>query len=100
MTQVQGSYSVKPLTEAQAKEYKLDRAFYKKVTMVQDILIATSSKVVNLAHRETACQFDMLMRGLKPEIAERIRKKKALCLVDRSRRIDLATPAVRHQQNR
>ena len=81
MTQVQGSYSVKPLTEAQAKEYKLDPAFYKKVTMVQDILIATSRKVATLAHRETAYQFDMLMRGLKPEIAERIRKKKVLCLL-------------------
>ena len=81
MTQVKGSYSVKPLTEAQAKEYKLDRAFYKKVTMVQDILIATSGKVANLTHRETAYQFDMLMRGLKPEIADRIRKKKVLCLL-------------------
>ena len=38
MTQVQGSYSVKPLTEAQAKEYKLDPAFYKKVTMVHKAL--------------------------------------------------------------
>ena len=74
-----GGYAVKPLTEALAKEYKLDRGFYKKVTMIQGILIATSSKVANLAHRETAYQFDMLMRGLKPEIAERIRKKKVLC---------------------
>ena len=67
----------RPLTEALAKEYKLDRGFYKKVTMIQGILIATSSKVANLAHRETAYQFDMLMRGLKPEIAERIRKESA-----------------------
>ena len=77
----EGGYAVKPLTEALAKEYKLDRGFYKKVTMIQGILIATSSKVANLAHRETAYQFDMLMRGLKPEIAERIRKKKVLCLL-------------------
>ena len=80
-TDAEGGYAVKPLTEALAKEYKLDRGFYKKVTMIQGILIATSSKVANLAHRETAYQFDMLMRGLKPEIAERIRKKKVLCLL-------------------
>jgi len=78
---VNAGYSVKPLSEAQAKEYKLDRAFYKKATMVQDILIATSGRVANLAHQETAYQFDMLMSGLKPEIAERIRKKKVLCLL-------------------
>ena len=51
---VNAGYSVKPLSEAQAKEYKLDRAFYKKATMVQDILIATSGRVANLAHQETA----------------------------------------------
>ena len=77
----EGAYAVKPPTKALAKEYKLDRGFYKKVTMIQGILIATSSKVANLTHRETAYQFDMLMRGLKPEIAERIRKKKVLCLL-------------------
>ena len=80
-TDAEGGYAVKPLTEALAKEYKLDRGFYKKVTMIQGILIAASSKVANLAQRETAYQFDMLMRGLKPEIAERIRKKKVLCLL-------------------
>ena len=80
-TKAEGGYAVKPLTEAQAEEYKLDRGFYKKGTMIQGILIATSSKVANLAHRETAYQFDMLMQGLKPEIAERIRKKKVLCLL-------------------
>jgi len=34
-----------------------------------------------LAHQETAYQFDMLMRSMKPGIAERIRKKKVLCLL-------------------
>ena len=41
----QSAYQVKPLTEAQAREYKLDTGFYKKATVVQDILIATSAKV-------------------------------------------------------
>ncbi|MDP6892776.1 MAG: hypothetical protein QF731_06305, partial [Verrucomicrobiota bacterium] len=80
---VQGhaTYSVESLSGAQANEYKLDRTFYKKATMVQDILIVTSDKVANLAHNETAYQFDMLMRNLKPKIADRIRKKKVLCLL-------------------
>ena len=79
--QAHATYSVESLSEAQANEYKLDRAFYKKATMVQDILIVTSDKVANLAHNETAYQFDMLMRNLKPKIADRIRKKKVLCLL-------------------
>ena len=77
----QSVYQVKPLTEAQAREYKLDTGFYKKATVVQDILIATSAKVADLAHKETAYQFDMLMRSIKPEIAEQIRKKRVLCLL-------------------
>ena len=77
----QSAYQVKPLTEAQAREYKLDTGFYKKATVVQDILIATSAKVADLAHKETAYQFDMLMRSIKPEIAEQIRKKRVLCLL-------------------
>lgn len=74
-------YEVKPLTESQASEYKLDTSFYRKATLVQDILIATSVKVSDVAHQETAYQFDMLMRSMKPGIAERIRKKKVLCLL-------------------
>ena len=77
----QSAYQVKPLTEAQAREYKLDTGFYQKATVVQDILIATSAKVADLAHKETAYQFDMLMRSIKPEIAEQIRKKRVLCLL-------------------
>ena len=77
----QSAYQVKPLTETQAREYKLDTGFYKKATVVQDILIATSAKVANLTHKETAYQFDMLMRSIKPEIAEQIRKKRVLCLL-------------------
>ena len=77
----QSAYQVKPITETQAREYKLDTGFYKKATVVQDILIATSAKVADLAHKETAYQFDMLMRSMKPEIAKQIRKKRVLCLL-------------------
>ena len=78
---VQAAYQVKPLTEVQAREYKLDAGFYKKATEVQDILIVTSGKVADRAHHETAYQFDMLMRNIKPQIAEAIRKKRVLCLL-------------------
>jgi len=78
---VQAAYQVKPLTEVQAREYKLDTGFYKKATEVQDILIVTSGKVADRAHHETAYQFDMLMRNIKPQIAEAIRKKRVLCLL-------------------
>jgi len=77
----QSAYQVKPITETQAREYKLDTGFYKKATVVQDILIATSAKVADLTHKETAYQFDMLMRSIKPEIADQIRKKRVLCLL-------------------
>jgi len=77
----QAIYEVKPLTESQASEYKLDTSFYRKATLVQDILIATSAKVSDVAHQETAYQFDMLMRSMNLGIAERIRKKKVLCLL-------------------
>ena len=78
---MQAAYQVKPITEEQAREYKLDTGFYKKATEVQDILIVTSGKVADLAHHETAYQFDMLMRNIKPQIAEAIRKKRVLCLL-------------------
>jgi len=78
---VQAAYQVKPLTEVQAREYKLDAGFYKKATEVQDILIVTSGKVADQAHHETAYQFDMLMRNINPQIAEAIRKKRVLCLL-------------------
>ena len=72
---------VKPLTDAQVKEYKLDRAFYKKGTLVQDILIATSNEVSDFAHLETAYLFDMMMKNIKPAIAKRIRQQKVLCVL-------------------
>ena len=72
---------VKPLTEAQAREYKLDRSFYKKCTLVQDILIATSDQVSDYAHLETAYLFDRIMKSIKPQVAERIREQKVLCVL-------------------
>ena len=49
-------HEVKPLTEAECEEYKLDPTFYRKGTWVQGILIATSEKVSDLAHLEAAHQ--------------------------------------------
>ncbi len=43
------AHEVKPLAAGQLEEYKLDPAFYKKGTWVEDILIATSEKVSDAA---------------------------------------------------
>ena len=74
-------FKVQPVSEAQATEYKLDPKFFKKATLVQDILIATSEKVSDFTHREAAYQFDMVMKTIRPEIAQRIRDKKVLCVL-------------------
>lgn len=74
-------HHVKPITEKQATEYKLDTKFYKKGTMVQDILIATSDRVSDFAHLEAAYQFDMMMKSIAPAIAQRIRDEKVLCIL-------------------
>ena len=72
---------VKLPTVKQAKDFNLDRSFYKKCTTVQDILIATSDRVSDHAIREAAYQFDMIMKHIKPKIAQQIRDRKVLCLL-------------------
>lgn len=81
VTAAASAYEVKPVTEAQTAEYKLDPAFFKKGTEVQGIFIATSDRVADVAHREAAYLFDMMMKTLKPEIAQRIREDKVLCIL-------------------
>ena len=75
------TYQIKPLTEKQAREYGLDTAFYKKCTMVQNILIATSDRVSDHAHLEAAHLFDMIVKSIHPKVAQRIRDRKVLCLL-------------------
>jgi len=75
------AYQVKPISAEQAAEYKLDPAFYKKGTLVQDILIATSDKVGDVVHQEAAYLFDKVMGTIKPEVAQRIRDHKVLCVL-------------------
>ena len=74
-------YKVEPLTEVDSKEYHLDPAFYKKVTKVQNILIASSGVVSDHAHKETAYLFDMMMKNIQPDIAQRVREKGVLCVL-------------------
>lgn len=74
------SFKIQPVSQEQAREYKL-AAFYKKATLVQNILIATSDKVSDYAHLEAAYQFDKVMNNLKPDVAQRIRDKKVLCIL-------------------
>lgn len=81
LTAIASAYEVKPVTEAQVSEYKLDPFFFKKGTEVQGILIATSDRVADVAHQEAAYLFDMMVKTLKPEIAQRIREDKVLCIL-------------------
>ncbi|MBT3198721.1 MAG: hypothetical protein HN350_02295, partial [Phycisphaerales bacterium] len=74
-------YKIAPLTKANAEKYKLDTNFYKKSAMVQNILIATSTKVSDHAIAETAYQFDMLMKNINKKVAQRIRDREVLCLL-------------------
>jgi len=75
------AFQVKPLSEEQAGEYKLDASFYKKCTWVQGILIASSDRVPDYAHLETAYLFDVIMKEINPQVAQRIRDRKVLCLL-------------------
>ncbi|MEY3837459.1 MAG: hypothetical protein RL304_441 [Verrucomicrobiota bacterium] len=72
---------VPALTAEQATEYKLDPKFYRKATLAEGILIATSGKVADHTHREAAYQFSQVMRTLRPDVAARIREKKVLCVI-------------------
>ena len=74
-------YLVQPLSDDLAKEYDLDKNFYKKATYVQDILIATSEKVSDYAHLEAAYLYDKIMSSIKKDVAQRIRERKVLCIL-------------------
>lgn len=74
-------YQVNPLTAEQKKAYLVNGTFYKKGIVVQDILIATSERVADHALLEAAYQFDMVMRSIDAQIAQRIRDKKVLCIL-------------------
>ena len=75
------AFQVRPLSDEQAGEYKLDASFYKKCTQVQDLLIASSDRVSDYAHLETAYLFDVIMKEIAPQVAQRIRDRKVLCLL-------------------
>lgn len=74
-------FHVKPISAEQAKEYKLDAKFYKKGTLVQNILIATSDRVPDIAHLEAAYLLDKVMGQIIPPVAQRIRDKNVLCIL-------------------
>jgi len=72
---------IKPPTAEQAEEYQLDTSFYKKCTVVQGILIATSARVSDDAHREAAYLFDVILKHLDPAVAQRVRDRNVLCIL-------------------
>jgi hypothetical protein len=76
-----GAVEVKPITDAQASEYELDPKFFKKGTMAQGILIATSEKVGDYALLEAAYQITHVMSALKPGFGDRIREAKPIVIL-------------------
>ncbi len=85
-------FEVGPVSPEQAAEYGLDPAFYKKATPVQGILIATSAAVPDVVLLEAAFQFDGVMRSIRPEVAQRIRDKKVLCVLVGQRELTSDVP--------
>jgi len=81
LSAAEAAFQIHPVTPEQAKEYQLDTAFYKKGTLVQNILIATSAQVPDVVHLEAAYLLDKVMGELKPPIAQRIRDRKVLCVL-------------------
>ena len=75
------TYTVVPPTAEQIAFYDLDKDFYTKSIHVQDILIATSKNVSDYALKESAYLFDKMMSSINPEVAQRVRDKKVLCLL-------------------
>ena len=76
-----GDFSVEPISEEQAERYNLAPAFFKKGLMVEDIRIATSGLVSDHAILESAYLFEKMMKSIAPEVADRIRKRKVLCIL-------------------
>ena len=68
-------------SDSQRKEYDLPPRFFNKSLLVQDILIATSDKVSDLAVNESAYLFDQMMKDINPDVAARIRSRKVLCIL-------------------
>lgn len=73
--------AVRPLEAALAEQYGLDPDFYKKATMAEGVLIATSEKVCDFAHLEAAYQFGRVMQHVREDVAERIREAGVLCII-------------------
>jgi hypothetical protein len=72
---------IKPLNTEQQKSYSLDSKFFKKSLLVQNILIATSVKVSDVAILETGYLFNHIMGTINDEVAERIRQRNVLCIL-------------------
>ena len=72
---------INPLSPEQQKSYNLDSKFFKKSLLVQNILIATSVKVSDVAILETGYLFNHIMGSINDDVAERIRKRNVLCIL-------------------
>ncbi|HOD80418.1 MAG TPA: hypothetical protein PKG77_03305 [Phycisphaerae bacterium] len=71
---------VQRISKEQAAEYKLTD-YYKKGTLVHNVLIISSDRVSDFAHLEAAYQIDQVMKNLRPDVARRIRERGVLCIL-------------------
>lgn len=75
------AHQVQPLAPEPAAEYKLDRSFYAKTAVAQDILIASSARVPDVAHLEAAYLFEQVLESIAPTVARRVREDRVLCVL-------------------
>lgn len=72
---------IAPVTDVLAADYTLDRSFYKKAILAEGVLIASSEKVSDYTLLESAYLFRQIMKQVNPEIAQRVRDRKVLCII-------------------
>jgi len=75
------AFAVMPLSGELALQYKLDAGFYRKSTLVQNVLIISSKRVSDYAHLESAYLIDLVMKDLTPGVAQRVRDRQPGCVI-------------------
>lgn len=81
LSAVVAEFKVKPVSPEQAAGYKLVPTFFKRAALVQGILVATSANVPDVVHLAAAYQYDRVMRGIEPEVAQQVRDQKVPCVL-------------------
>ncbi|MFT5128346.1 MAG: hypothetical protein ACI8W8_001956, partial [Rhodothermales bacterium] len=75
------SYQIAPPSPEICAEHDLDAGFYKKCVVVHDIAVVGTDKLMDHTLLETAYLFDKMMSSIAPDVAQRIRDRKVLCIL-------------------